>query len=178
MAITVTPQQQSQLSRAPISKIKLGLDRLFGKNIWATWEPETISLEFGIEFEPLLLDKIAVLQVLVNQPNMFYVDPIFMLHATEVINNEVADFDILPVPTSLELGYAITQVSEVTGVLPTSDNPIATTAAYMLRQEGYSEPIIPFQFVPVEQLEKGQTKADTEAKKEAMAKYIKHMESE
>jgi hypothetical protein len=175
MTITVSPEQQSQLANAPLTQIKAGLDRLFGKGIWNDWEPETISLEFGIQFEPLLLDKIAVLQILAQQPNFFYVDPIFMLHCTEIANNETADFDVLPMPSSLELGYAISQVTSITGIAPTSEDPIATTAAYILRQEGYSEPISPFQFIPVGALEKGQTKADTEAKKEAMAKYIAHM---
>jgi hypothetical protein len=177
MAITVSPEQQSQLARAPLMNIKMGLDRLFGEDMWTNWEPETISLEFGVDFEPLLLDKIAVLKVLAQQPNMFYTDPVFMVHATEVINNETADFDILPMPTSLELGYAISVVKEITGVAPTSEDAIATTMAYILRQEGYSEPVAPFDFVLPEDLEKGQTRGDTEAKKEALAKYIKYMNS-
>lgn len=176
MAITVTPQQQSQLAKAPLTQIKAGLDRLMGEGLWINWEPETISLEFGVEFEPLLLDKIAVLQVLAKQPNMFYVDPVFMVHATEVINNEVADFDILPAPTSLELAFAIEQVKAVTGIAPTEADPISLTVAYMLRQEGYSEPLVPFDFISKDALEPGQTKSDTEAKKEALAKYISHME--
>lgn len=168
-----------RLAIAPITTIKTQLDRLLGQD-WVSYEPETISLELGIVMDDLLRDKIELLQILVQNSSLFFEDPAFMLFATEVINNNVAEFNSVPMPTSLELAFAIDQVvkliASIGGAVMFSD-AMKAVASYILRQEGYSEPIEPFSFVPAELLEKGQTKSDTEAKKKAIEAYIKHMDS-
>jgi hypothetical protein len=169
-----------RLGLAPITTIKAQLDRLFGSNEWLGYEPETISLELGIVMDRLLLDKIQVLQILEQIPDLFFEDPAFMLYATEVMNNNVADFDFVPMPTSLELAFAIKQAatlkSEVGGTV-TFSSPLIHAVAYILRQEGYSEPVGLFSFIPPELLEKGQAKSDTENKAKAIDAYIKHMDA-
>lgn len=170
------------LGLATLPTIKDALDRKFGAGQWTYWEVETIFLELGIHMDALVSDKIQVIQCLLANPEIFYKDPAFMLHATEVINNEIADFDTVPMPTSLELGFAITQVGKVLsrapgflpGVYPTE---FVTAIAFLLREEGYSEPVAPFDFVPAELLEKGQTTGDTANKAKALQDYIKHMET-
>ncbi len=102
----------------------------------------------------------------------------FFLHAVDVMNNKVADFERLPMPTSLELAYAIEE-SKSLDVHKTeftkANSDIVQTVAYLLREEGYSEPVYPFTFVPQSMLQPGQTPEDTEAKKTAIAHYIKEM---
>lgn len=170
-----------QMGQASIYHIKTTLDRFFGKGQWVDLETETISLVFGIILDQLTRDKIHVLQILQKDPSKFFDDPIFMLYATEVINNNVADFEYVPAPTSLELAFAIQQVKKILA----SDNefvmfnyPIQMAVAYLLKQEGYSEPIEPFDFIPKEMLEAGQTSEDTENKRKAIKKYLKEMGAE
>lgn len=173
-------QAQEALGQAPLSKIKDNLDRMFGKSEWVKWEHETLSLELGLAMDDLLRDKLHVLQIIERKPELFFDDVAFMLHATDVMNNHVADFEHPPAPTTLELGFAIHELKKLYSKLgQTITYPIGFVAAtaWFLRQEGYSKPVGPFEFVPEAMLEKGQTEADTAAKKEALEKYIAHMEA-
>lgn len=173
-------EADARLGLAPISHIKTSLDRILGSNEWIKWEPETISIELGMAMDELLLDKIQVLQIIEQAPTLFFEDPAFMLYATEVLNNNVADFESVPVPSSLELAFAISEIRKVlaaSGKTPTFNDAFAKAVAWMLREEGYSKPVAPFDFVPEDMLEHGQTEADTEAKKKAIDAYIEHMES-
>ena len=170
----------SNLSHATLTTIRDNLDRLLGKGAWLNWELETISLELNVVFDDLLRDKICVLQAIGKDPEIFYGDVAFFLYATEVINNNSADFEALPMPTSLELAYAIEESYSLgvpTDELKDPESDIVDVVAYLLREEGYSEPIHPFEFVPKDRLEEGQTKIDTEAKKKAIDLYIAHMVS-
>lgn len=168
-----------RLAMASISHIKASLDRIFGKGEWRDLEIETISITLGMVLDTLTRDKISVLQLIETQPELYFEDAAFTLYATDVINNIEADFEFVPAPTTLELAYAITEVRKVlveNGIyVPLEATGLVTTAAYMLRQEGYSEPVAPFDFIPSEMLEAGQTSEDTENKKKAIRRYIKEM---
>lgn len=166
------------LGLAPLSHIRANLDRLFGKDTWVEWELETISLELNQVFDELTRDKISLLQTLGQNPDLFFEDGLFFLHAAEVMNNRVADFERMPVPTSLELAYALEEAKAL--VLPVNEavdskSTVATIVTYILNQEGYSEPIYPFTFVSKDKLKPGQTPEDTEAKKRAIEIYVKEM---
>lgn len=167
-----------RMGLASLTQIESTLDRIFGKGEWENLEIETISLSFGIWLDELTRDKIHLLQILNKRPELFFEDPMFMLYATEVINNNPADFEFVPALTSLELAFAI---QEIRKILVQNDEfvvygpTIINTIAYLLRQEGYSEPIEPFDFVPKELLEAGQTSEDTENKRKAIKKYLKEM---
>lgn len=166
------------MDRASLLDVKENLDRLFGNLEWADLELETISLTLGLILSQLTVDKIHILQILVQQPELFTEDPVFMFYATEVINNNVADFEYFPTPTSLELAYAIEEVRKVFGSLgftPEFGYTIKTVIGYILKQEGYSKPISPFDFVDPDMLEKGQTEIDTKHKEKAIKEYIFQM---
>ncbi len=162
------------LDHMSISMLKALLVKAFGEEEWPSWEPETISLELGIIIPPLLLDKIKVLQILEVDSSKFYEDPLFFLYSTEVINNEVADFNSMPVPTSLELAYAIYEVSRMyKGVFSSG---VKKTISYILNEEGYSEPINLFgNIIDDSELSDGQTKEDTLNKNKAIDLYISGM---
>ncbi len=163
---------------APVSHIKETLDRIFGEGKWLDWELETISFELKLILDELTRDKISLLQAIGKNPSLFYEDMTFFLHATNVINNKVTDFEYLPMPTSLELAYAIEEskkLSVVKDSIHKVNSDIAETISYLLREEGYSEPVYPFNFISIANLEPGQTPEDTEAKKRAIEIYVTEM---
>ncbi len=170
----------TSIGLVPLSHIKSTLDRIFKKGIWKGWELETISDELGVAFDELTRDKIHLLQVMEQKPELFSTDMTFFLHAVDVLNNKVADFDYLPMPNCLELAYAITEAKKILGtafVTPAPGSDLTDTVAYLLIEEGFSHPLAPFEFVPAERLTAGQTKEDTAAKEKAIAEYIKHMDA-
>jgi hypothetical protein len=167
-----------RMGEATLSHIKSTLDRIFGKSEWASLEIETISMVLGLILDGLTRDKIQLLQIFEVHPDKFFDDPVFMLYATDVINNIEADFEYVPTPTSLELAYAIEEVKKILAANDqyfSFDYNIVESVAYLLRQEGYSEPIETFDFIPKDKLVAGQTPEDTENKRKAIKKYLKHM---
>lgn len=159
---------------APISKLKLLFDKVFGKNEWLDLEPETIIMSLDLPFSDLLHDKVYLLKILCSDAGIFYEDFAFALYAIEVINNRVADFSSIPSVTSLELAFAIVEVPLVTGGVPDYSNLIPALS-YILREEGYSKPVAPFSFIPESNLEAGQTDKDISDKEMAIKLYIHNM---
>lgn len=171
-----TPDESMRL--APLSHIKTTLNRLFGEGAWYDWELETISFELKLVLDELTRDKISVIQAIGKDPDLFYNDVIFFLHAVEVMNNKIADFDSFPVPNTLEIAYAIEEAKSLGArATPLADpkSDIVEAIAYLLSEEGYSIPVSPFGFVPIEYLTPGQTPEDSESKKRAIELYIEHM---
>jgi hypothetical protein len=117
---------------------------------------------------------------MVKDPSLFFTNATFFLHAVKVMNNDVADFDRLPMPTSLELAYALAEYKKFMGKdykAPSGDSMIIDVVAYLLNEEGYSEPVAPFEFVPEARLTKGQLITDTQAKSKAIEMYINAMDN-
>jgi hypothetical protein len=168
----------NNMGLAPPHHIKGNLDRLFGKGEWKDWELETISMELGLVLDELTRDKISLLQAIEKDPELLYGDMAFFLHAVDVMNNKVADFEYLPLPTSLELAYAIEESKNLEvpkGSFNEPNSDIVEVVTYLLREEGYSEPVYPFTFVPAKALVPGQTPQETDDKRKAIEIYIKHM---
>lgn len=166
----------NEMERAPISHVKSTLDNVFGLEQWVKLEMETISYELGFIFTPLIVDKIHILQIIAERPELFFTDPLFMLHVSEVCgSNTVADFEHTPVPTSLEMAYAIVDVRRICPGQAFSEE-VTEAIAYLLRHEGFSVPVGPFRFIPENLLVKGQTQQDTDAKLLAIERYIKEMD--
>jgi hypothetical protein len=174
-------EQDPSLGLASLHHIRENLDRMFGVDAWLNWEMETISLELNVVFDDLTRDKIHLLQVLLQHPELFFHDASFFLHAVKVMNNTVADFETLPMPSSLELAYAIIE-GHALGLPQNAwkdpDYHIVEIVSYLLRQEGYSEAVVPFNFLPSGLLVAGQTPEDTEDKKRAIAQYIREMSAQ
>lgn len=143
---------------------------------WVDLEDETISLDMGMGMTQIILDKINVLRILTLEPEMFYQDFLFFLHATDVFNNIPADFGSFPMPNSLQLAWAAKEIHNV--VDGEFDYEVKTGVTKMLKEEGYSSapgPLLEICFP--ENLEPGQEQEDRESKEEAVRKYIEHMES-
>lgn len=162
----------NSLEKAPLHIIKAELDNTIGPN-WPGLEIETISLEYGEVLSDLLRDKISVLQIISLTPQLFYEDVMFFLYATHVINGSIADFEVVSVPTSLEVAYAVASVSSL--ARGTYSDAITMVVKHILTQEGYSEPLPPFNMMGVkpEDLTPGQTQKDTSDKAYALSTYLK-----
>ena len=163
-----------------ISDLQVILDHKFGKGAWLNWEPETILLEFACP-EFLVAEKIYVLQGLNKALNSIISLPEFLLWTTSVCNNEYAEFETLSIPTALELAWALEEIKKVallTGQVFSPSEELKDVVAYLLRHEGFSCPLAPFEFVPEARLEAGQTESDTRMKAAAIYAYLKHMRGE
>jgi hypothetical protein len=170
----------TNLETASILKIKKLLDERFGLGVWRKFEPETILLDLGLEESALMVDKLCLLNIMAYTPSLVYKDPILFLHACSVINNDPADFDSVPHITMLEAAYALHSINKVMlsdRVTPVYPDALIKTCSYILRNDGCSEPIEPFTFIPKNELESGQTDKDTQDKKKALAMYLIHMDS-
>ena len=99
-----------------ISDLQVILDKQFGKGLWLDLEPETILLSLQCP-EYLVAEKIYVLQCLNKALNSVISLPEFLLWTTSVCNNEHAEFEILSLPTSLELAWALQEVRKVAGII-------------------------------------------------------------
>lgn len=147
-----------------------------GLENWAALEPETILFELG-SAEPLLLEKLYALQQLAKKPQVVSL-PEFLLWFTSLANNEPAEFETIALPTGLELSWSVFQLKQVLPQLGDIFKPseeLIETVAYLLTEQGFSEPIPPFEFVPRSLLTSGQLPEDTEMKKKAIDMYLKYM---
>lgn len=173
-------EADASLGLASLVHIKSNLDRIFGGSEWINWEIETISYELKLTMDELTRDKIHVLQVIESNPESLFTNALLFLHSVEVINNKVADFEHFPMPNSLEIAYALHEIKALRPDLESlkkPDSDITQIVTYVLRNEGYSVPVHPFEFIPASSLEKGQNPVDTEAKKKAIELYIKEMDA-
>lgn len=172
------PDAPAELAHTSLADLYKNLNRLFDGENWVDYEPETISLHLGVKLDDLTLDKIEVLRNIVTDESVLN-DATFVLHAVDSVNGIVANFDHLPQPTSLELGYFIASLQDLFKARSQSFVPthaIKHITWYILNEEGYSEPVPPFVYLDEDlPLAKGQTAVDTNAKKEAVQKYIDHM---
>lgn len=161
-----------------ISDLQVLLDQKFGKGAWLDWEPETILLELQTG-EYLVMEKIYVLQALNKALNSVIALPEFLNWTTSICNNEPAEFETLSIPTCLELAWMVEEVKRVgilTGQSFIPSQEVIDVLAYLLRLEGFSKPVYPFEFIPESRFEPGQTVEDIKMKQQAIQAYIKHMQ--
>jgi hypothetical protein len=170
-----------ELALAPLHIIKRNLNRIFGTESWFKFELETISLELGVVLDSLTRDKLNLLQLLEQSITFFLNDVLFFLHSVNVINNNIADFDIFPLPTSLEIAYAHSEIKklypEQTLIYSTA---IGKVIKYILTLEGYSKALWPFNEMGItdNDLEHGQEEQDTANKEKAIRLYIEAMNND
>lgn len=172
------PSLPSELSS--LLKIKQFLDARFGKGNWSRWEPETLSIDLNQAFSDLMMDKFHVLRILETTPEVVLDNPALFIYATEAINNNVVDFDVLPHVTMLEAAYSVHTIKGIlsaNGVYFEPTEALKLTIAFSLNMDGASVAPAPLDFVPSDALSSGQTQSDSEAKKKAVEAYISHMDS-
>lgn len=129
-----------------VSELKRYLDTNYG-DAWPEFEPETIISELetqaGVVWDEVLNDKVELLRCIETTPDLVFDDALFFLHAVDVLNGDKAQFTHIPMPTSLELAWAIEELKEIFGeakkILPLS-SPIKHVVTYILKHEGYRVP--------------------------------------
>lgn len=166
----------AEMGLSSLLKIATNLTRIFGHHAWENLELETISLELGFVFDDLLRDKINLLQILNANPLIYYNDVLFFLHTVNVTNDNITDFQTIPLPSSLEIAYAHTELSKLYSGHEYGSG-VKKTVQYILTLEGYSEPVWPFNEMGLkpEDFHKGQEPQDTKNKEEAIKRYIQGM---
>lgn len=172
--------KEASLEVAPITKIQDALDSLFAGESWWEYEHETLALELQFNLTTLLDGKLWILKICNSHPEVIQEDPTFLIYAAETLNNHVTGFDRIPYVNSLELAFAIDQLSRVLikrGTFTGFTEGMQKAVSYFLREEGYSEPVSVFGFIDPNLLSSGQTPQDTADKQKAISEYIQHMES-
>jgi hypothetical protein len=160
----------------PVSILKKALDNKLGAGSWKDYQVETLILELGLPLTDLLFDQVSSLKVIENAPDIFFEDTMFFIYTTSVLNFEEADFDFLPSITSLEVAFALYEMSAILGCelhqLPIFGQGPSSFIKHVLTNEGYSSVLPPFDVVGIGQLVEGQTEQDTLDKKKAIEEYI------
>jgi hypothetical protein len=148
---------------------------------WVAFEPETITLDLtgGDPLPAVLLDKIELLQTLNVHPELFFQDPIFFCFSCDVISNNPVDFTTFVMPTSLEMVAGIYEVKELLSEWKFPEYKFSEgmqkAVAYLLKEEGFSEPIEPFDFIPKELFTSGQLEEDTDNKRKAIKAFENYL---
>jgi hypothetical protein len=159
-----------------ITNLQFLLDKKYGRE-WLSYEPETIMAELGFP-DYLVLEKIFVLHVLNKGVNDSLALPEFLLWATSVTNNEYAEFEHLELPNCLQLAWLISEAKKVATLIGQDFKPreeLCDCLGYLLRQEGFSSAIPPFEFIPEKHFHPGQTEEDTKLKAAGIKEYISFM---
>jgi len=164
------------LGNIPVSVLQTYIDKSLPDG-WVDYETETIVMELGVPYSELLGDKINLLRVFKVVPTLFFEDPLFFLHAVDVINNNVADFDHVPSINSLELAYGLVEAAKIVGAESVEASPsyqlgIRELVKHILKNDGYSEVCWPFDTVGVTGLGPSDFPEDMIMKRKAIKEYI------
>ena len=164
------------LGNIPVSTLKSFVEKTLPIG-WENFEIETIIMELGVPYTELLADKINLIRVFNVEPRLFFDDPLFFLHAVDVINNNVADFESVPSVNSLETAYAIVEAAKLCGANSVEDSHayglgIRELVKHILKDDGYSEVCWPFDTVGITGLTKSDFPEDMVLKRRAIKEYI------
>lgn len=183
-----------------LPKINLVMEARFGKS-WVDLETETLSLELGLIFDELTHQKVSLLKVLIKDSHSFETkdkhfyegsrglmgvdearigtDPVFAIHACDLINDIEIQPATIAMPTILELAYALKTLSE----LPINFNPAHYELWHMLcenvlKEEGIDRPVGPFTFLSESKFpERVRTESELSAINVAIKTYISMMDA-
>lgn len=159
-----------------ISRLQVLFSQLYGKD-WVDFEPETLMMELGNP-DYLVMEKIFVLQALNKNANGVLAIPEFVSWLASVCNNEYAEFEILTMPNSLELAWAIDEVKRVcklSGQVFKPQEELIDVLVYLLIEDGFSAPLQPFEFIPADKFTPGASEEDVELKKKGIYAYLDFM---
>lgn len=158
-----------------LTQIKALIDEKLKNEDWKDFEIETIIHELNLPVDTLLIDQIGLLKMLANDNQAMMSDPVFFLHGCEICNDFHTDFTMVPMPTILEVGWAVVFLTKYFGKQEPT-NAIKKTITFLLKEEGYSvPPSILTSYCFPDELHPGQLKEDIDAKEKAMFEYIKEM---
>lgn len=180
--------QNPEVEDYSLPRLERFLDKMFKdeEEAWQNLEPEVV-LDFlkghGHEVSHRLAAKIKILKFIKEDGVMELLeDPLRVLYATEVLNNEDSVFfdpSFIPHITSLELAYFIDQLNYYKPASEEYPYEFKKVAAYILAEDGFYEPVAPFTFLKKEDLFEGheeipETDKELQAgKAKGIATYLK-----
>ncbi len=158
------------------------LNTKLGKGTWENFEPETLLL--GIEYSgndnPIVFEKVFVVLCMAKDFEAVMSHADFILWACAVANGEAAEFEMVALPTSLELAWFIQEVHALGSAMQKPLEALGALRAvskYVLTEDGYSEPVGPFKgLVDVSELVPGQELEDSLLKEKAINAYLQSMQ--
>lgn len=166
----------------PLVKIRRILKDQLG-DVWKDFEVETILLSVDNTPSQALYDKLSVLKILENQPELFYQNVLFFTSAVPAINGFTSTPEVFVVPSSLEIAYALKEVAKLLNVeshqVPSFDEGVKKVIRESLIDDGFSKVVPPFDVVggldfgDVEEIHE----ADMAKKERAIKEYLDGMES-
>src|SRR5690606_7662280 len=92
--------------------LKKFFEKKFDGNDWKDFEAEMLLVVLAESMNEVIpletIKKVLLLKAMEDDSERFYDDPLFMLHAVEILNNTShTSSDSVPSVTSLELAYAV-----------------------------------------------------------------------
>ncbi len=184
------------LEQFPMWKIQELFTSKFG-NEWVNLEDETIGLELGVVFSDLLLQKIRLLRVLIKDSRShadkaedtehgwvgfedarIVSDPLFLIHSSDIINNQAIEPTVISLPTSLEFAYTLYSLGKL-GIGFHYTTMVKEMAEHVIKQDGFAAPVGPFSFVSEDRFSdaKGADQDALSKKSQAIKAYIQDMET-
>jgi hypothetical protein len=168
-----------KLEDRSIRWLKSYFEKRFEGDNWKDFEPEFLLLELSADFQDVIpldtIKKVLLLKALEDNPDRFYTDPLFTLHAIEIANGTShTSAKTIPHVTSLELAYAVNLIGEMYPHEATTS--LTKICEFVLREEGFTSPTYPFTFVADESLPETESKADMKKKEKAIRAYLRLME--
>lgn len=183
------------LEQFPLWRLNELLIGKFGED-WTSLEDETLSLDLGLVLSELLLQKVRLLRVIkldnrshdhkMDDEEHGWVghaeprvssDPLFLIHSSDIINNQVVEPTVISLPTSLEFAYTVYSLSKLPGGFKHS-TMVKEMAEHVMKQDGFSAPAGELSFVDTSKFVDGAITpaSDIANKTKAIKAYITHME--
>lgn len=167
------------LADRSIRWLKEYFEKTFDGDDWKDFEPESLILELALDINENVpvetIKKVLLLKNLEEDPDRFYEDPLFALHAIEILNGtshtSVSD---IPSVTSLELAYAVNLIGSMYPREATL--ALERLCEFVLREDGFTYAPWPFSFVDDESLPETESKSDMKNKEKAIRAYLRLME--
>lgn len=156
--------QNPEVEDYSLPRLERFLDKLFKgeEEAWQSVETETILDFLKTHNHPISLRLAAKIKILkfIKEDGVSELleDPLRVLYATEVLNNEDSVFydpDFIPHITSLELAYFVDQMNYFKPASEEYPYEFKKVAAYILAEDGFYEPVPPFSFVKKEDIFNG-----------------------
>lgn len=167
------------LADRSIRWLKSYFEKAFDGDDWKDFEEESLLLELALDVNDTIpvetIKKVMLLKTLEEDPDRFYEDPLFALHAIEIVNgtSHTSKEDV-PSVTSLELAYAVNLIG---GMYPRESTvALERLCEFVLREDGFTSAPYPFDFVDDNNLPETESKSDMAKKEKAIRAYLRLME--
>lgn len=159
--------------------LKSYFEKVFDGDDWKDFEAESLLLELALDVQDVIpieaIKKVMLLKALEDEPDRFYEDPVFALHAIEIVNGTShTSKEDLPAVSSLELAYAVNLIGSM--YPHESTVMLERLCEFILNNDGFTYAPWPFTFVDDDNLPETESVTDMKKKEKAIRAYLRLME--